>query len=65
MKVFFVGLVLAIIVYIVVGVFAYIASKAGGAASVILYIIAVILGLISTSILIGAQATLYEKLVGA
>lgn len=63
-KIFWGTLVLGIIVVVVTGVFALLANVAHGFASVILYIVAVILGLISVSIVTGGQATVYEKLVG-
>ena len=57
-------IILAIIVFVVTGIFYYLGMVTHGAASVILYIISVILYLISISILIGAQATIYENLAG-
>jgi hypothetical protein len=63
-KIFWGTLVLAIIVVVVTGIFGFLASIAHGFASVILYIVAAIMGLISVSILTGGQATVYEKLVG-
>lgn len=62
-KIFWANLVLVIIVVVAVGIFGLLASKAHGVGSVILYIITAILSLISSSILTGTQATLYEKLV--
>ena len=61
-KIFWADLILLVIIVVVTGIFALLASKAGGVASVILYIITGILGLISCSISTGAWATLYEKL---
>jgi hypothetical protein len=64
-KIFWANGILLIIVYVVTGIFALLAYKTHGVASVILYIITVILAIISSSIMTGAWATLYEKLVGA
>ncbi|HVP18459.1 MAG TPA: hypothetical protein VMU36_05630 [Spirochaetia bacterium] len=54
--------ILAIIAYVVIGIFYYLSTATHGAGSVVLYIITVILYLISLSILTGAQATIYERL---
>jgi hypothetical protein len=56
-------LILLIIVFVVTGLFAYLGEVIHGFAGVIFYIIAVILYFISASIMTGAQATIYEKLV--
>jgi hypothetical protein len=57
-------IVLGLICGVAVGIFGGIGAAIGGGVGIILYIIAAILGLISMSVLTGAQATVYEKLAG-